>query len=158
VPPFGEFASGLVAEREGQVAEKTSAHERWALGHVLPFFGDWALGEVDVEAIDEYRAFKVKESEARSRAIERGRPQRNTHGHLLRPLSPGSINRTIDFLQWVLSVAIEYKRFGLAENPAEGRRRRLRESRPAPVHIDSALRSRRCSRPLPSSTAGTAAN
>ena len=138
VPPFGEFASGLVAEREGQVAEKTSAHERWALGHSLPFFGDWALSEIDVEAIDEYRAFKVKESEARARAIERGRPQRNDHGQLLRPLSPGSINRTIDFLQWVLSVAIEYRRFGLAENPAEGRRRRLRESRPAPVHIDSA--------------------
>ena len=138
VPPFGEFASGLVAEREGQVAEKTSAHERWALGHSLPFFGDWALSEIDVEAIDEYRAFKVKESEARARAIERGRPQRNDHGQLLRPLSPGSINRTIDFLQWVLSVAIEYKRFGLTENPAEGRRRRLRESRPAPVHIDSA--------------------
>jgi integrase len=138
VPPFGEFASGLVAEREGQVAEKTSAHERWALGHVLPFFGDRALGEIDVEAIDEYRAFKVKESEARARAIDRGRSQRNTHGHRLRPLSPGSINRTIDFLQWVLSVAIEYKRFGLAENPAEGRRRRLRESRPARVHIDSA--------------------
>jgi integrase len=138
VPPFGEFASGLVAEREGQVAKKTSAHERWALGHVLPFFGDWALGEIDVEAIDEYRSSKVKESEARARAIERGCPQRNVHGHLLRPLSPGSINRTIDFLQWVLSVAIEYKRFRLAENPAEGRRRRLRESRPAPVHIDSA--------------------
>ena len=138
VSHFGEFASGLVAEREGQVAEKTSAHERWALGHVLPFFGDWALGEIDVEAIDEYRAFKVRESEARARAIERSRPQRNAHGHPLRPLSPGSINRTIDFLQWVLSVAIEYKRFGLAENPAEGRRRRLRESRSAPVYIDSA--------------------
>ncbi len=137
VPPFGEFASGLVAEREGQVAEKTSAHERWALGHVLPFFGDWALAEIDIEAIDEYRAFKVKESEARARAIESRKPQRNDHGQLLRPLSPGSINRTIDFLQWVISVAIEYKRFGLADNPAEGRRRRLRESRPAPVHIDS---------------------
>lgn len=138
VPLFGGFASGLVAEREGQVAEKTTTHEKWALGHVLPFFGDWALGEIDVEAIDEYRAFKVKESEARARAIERGRPQRNTHGQVLRSLSPGSINRTIDFLQWVLSVAIEYKRFGLSENPAEGKRRRLRESRPAPVHIDSA--------------------
>ena len=138
VPPFGEFASGLVAGREGQVAEKTSAHERWALGHLLPYFGDWALGEIDVEAIDSYRAFKVKEAETRARAIERGRPQRNDHGQLLRPLSPGSINRTIDFLQWALSVAIEYKRFGLAENPAEGRRRRLRETRPAPIHIDSA--------------------
>jgi integrase len=138
VPLFGGFASGLVDEREGQVAEKTTTHERWALGHALPFFGDWALSEIDVEAIDEYRAFKVKESEARARAIERGKPQRNADGQALRPLSPGSINRTVDFLQWVLSVAIEYKRFGLTENPAEGKRRRLRASRPAPVYIDSA--------------------
>ena len=137
-PLFGGFAGALLAEREGQVAEKTTTHERWALGHVLPFFGDWMLSEIDVEAVDEYRAFKVKESEARARAIERGRPQRNDRGQVLRPLSPGSINRTIDFLQWVLSVAIEYKRFELTENAAEGKRRRLRESRPAPVYIDSA--------------------
>jgi len=135
---FGDFAAGLVAEREGQVAEKTTRHERWALGHLVPFFGDLALSEIDIEAVDEYRAFKVKESEARARAIERRRPQRNECGQILRPLSAGSINRTIDFLQWALSVAIEYRRFGLAENPAEGKRRRLRESRPAPVHIDSA--------------------
>lgn len=138
VPPFGEFAAGLVGEREGQVAEKTTKHERWALGHLMRFFGDWALVEIDVEAVDEYRAFKVKESERRARAIERGRPQRSERGQVLRPLSARSINRTIDFLQWVLSVAIEYKRFGLAENAAEGKRRRLRERRPAPVHIDSA--------------------
>jgi len=138
VPSFGEFAAGLVAEREGQVAEKTTTHERWALGHLMRFFGDWALVEIDVEAVDEYRAFKVKESERRAHAIERGRPQRNEHGQVLRPLSARSINRTIDLLQWVLSVAIEYKRFGLAENAAEGKRRRLRERRPAPVHIDSA--------------------
>lgn len=105
---------------------------------MVPFFGDLLLSEIDIEAIEEYRAFKVKESEARARAIERSRPQRNDHDQVLRPLSAGSINRTIDFLQWVLSVAIEYRRFGLAENPAEGKRRRLRESRPAPVHIDSA--------------------
>jgi hypothetical protein len=118
VPLFGGFASDLVAEREGQVAEKTTTHEKWALGHVLPFFGDWTLGEIDVEAIDEYRAFKVKESEARAGAIERGRPQLNAHGQVLRPLSSGSINRTIDFLQWVLSVAIEYRRPSLTAIPA----------------------------------------
>jgi integrase len=56
---------------------------------------------------------------------------------MLRPFSAGSINRTIEHLQWVLSIAIEYRRFGIAENAAEGKRRRLRESRPA-VYIDSA--------------------
>jgi integrase len=138
VPIFGPFATGLTNDREGQVAEETTKHETWALGHLVPFFGDWALNEIDVEGVDEYRAFKVKESEARARAIERGKPKRNAHGQILRPLSARSINRTIDHLQWVLSIAIEYKRFGIAENAAEGKRRRLREKRPAPVYIDSA--------------------
>ncbi len=136
--PFGPFALGLTGSREGQVAEKTTNHERWALGHLVPFFGDWALDEIDVEGVDEYRAFKVKESEARARAIERGKPKRNDYGQILRPLSAGSINRTIDYLQWALSIAIEYKRFGITENAAEGKRRRLRAKRPAPVYIDSA--------------------
>jgi integrase len=136
--PFGPFAVGLTESREGQVAEKTTKHERWALGHLVPFFGDWSLSEIDVEEVDKYRAFKVKESEARARAIERGKPKRNDHGQILRPLSARSINRTIDYLQWALSIAIEYKRFGVAENAAEGKRRRLREKRPAPVYIDSA--------------------
>jgi integrase len=135
---FGPFAKGLTATREGQVAKRTTKHEKWALGHLVPFFGDWALNEIEAERVDEYRAFKVKESEARARAIERGKPKRNDHGQILRPLSAGSINRTIDHLQWALSIAIEYKRFGISENAAEGKRRRLREKRPAPAYIDSA--------------------
>jgi integrase len=138
VPTFGPFATSLTASREGQVEEKTTKHEKWALGHLVPFFGDWAVNQIDVEGVDEYRAFKVRESEARARAIGRGKPKRNEHGQILRPLSAGSINRTIDHLQWVLSIAVEYKRFGIAENAAEGKRRRLPESRPAPVYIDSA--------------------
>jgi len=136
--PFGSFALDLTESREGQVAEKTTKHEKWALGHLVPFFGDWSLNEIDVEGVDEYRVFKVKESEDRARAIERGKPKRNERGQILRPLSARSINRTIDHLQWALSIAVEYKRFGVAENAAEGKRRRLRERRPAPVYIDSA--------------------
>lgn len=138
MPAFGPFATGLTADREGQVSEETTKHEKWALGHLVPFFGDWAINEIDAEAIDEYRSFKVKESEVRARAIERSKPKRNAHGQILRPLSARSINRTINHLQWVLSIAIEYKRFGIAENAAEGKRRRLRERRLAPVYIDSA--------------------
>jgi integrase len=138
VPNFGPFATGLTKGREGQVSEETTKHEKWALGHLVPFFGDWALNEIEAEGVDEYRAFKVKESESRARAIERGKPKRNDYGQILRPLSAGSINRTIDYLQWALSIAIEYKRFGIIENAAEGKRRRLRGKRPAPVFIDSA--------------------
>jgi integrase len=47
--PFGPFAVELTKSREGQVAEKTTKHEKWALGHLVPFFGDWSLSEIDVE-------------------------------------------------------------------------------------------------------------
>jgi len=136
VPLFGPFAVTLAASREGQVAAETAAHDNWALRHLLPFFADWAIDEIDVEAVDDYRAHKVRESEARAWAIERGEPQRNVHGQILRPLSPGSINRTIGLLQWVLSIALEYGH--VAENAAVGRRRRLRERRPVPVYLDTA--------------------
>jgi integrase len=126
----------LVDSRRGQVAKGTTKHEEWTLSHLLPFFGEWALPEIDIEAVDEYRQFKVTEAESRAAAIERGRPKRNLHGQILRPLSPRSINRTISFLQWVLSIALEYGY--VSHNAAAGRRRRLRERRPAPVHLDTA--------------------
>ncbi|HEY6145060.1 MAG TPA: phage integrase SAM-like domain-containing protein [Solirubrobacterales bacterium] len=136
MPLFGPFARDLVDSRRGQVAKGTTKHEEWTLSHLLPFFGEWALPEIDIEVVDEYRQFKVTEAESRAAAIERGRPKRNLHGQILRPLSPRSINRTISFLQWVLSIALEYGY--VSHNAAVGRRRRLRERRPAPVHLDTA--------------------
>jgi integrase len=136
---FGPFAIDLVEAREGQVSENTTAHEKWALSHLLPFFGDWPLPEIDAEAIDDYRAFKVKESAARARAIERGKPQRNDCNQILKPLSPRSINKTIDTLQFILGVALERKRVtGVTENAAIGRKRRIKPPPKRPVHLDSA--------------------
>ena len=134
VPIFGPFARDLIAARKGQVSESMTRYETWTLGHLQPFFAEWALHEIDIEAVDEYRRFKVGESEARARAIERGKPQRNARGQALRPLSPTSINKTIAMLQWVLSVALEYRH--VSENAALGKRRRLREPQRRPVYLD----------------------
>jgi integrase len=134
-PRFSPFAHGLVAAREGQVSENTLAYLRWGLSHLVPYFAEWRLFEIDVEAVDAYRAHKVAEAEARRRAIERRKPQRDERGQVRRPLSAGSINKTIEVLQWVLSVAVEYRH--IAENPAEGRRRRLPEPKRRPVHLDT---------------------
>jgi integrase len=136
VPLFGPFADGLVEGRKGQVAENTSAYERWGLNHLLPYFGNWPVNEIDVPAVDEYRLFKVKESEVRTSAIEHGRPQRDERGRVPKPLSARSINKTIEILQWILGIALEYKH--VAENPAVGRKRRLKEPQSAPVHLDTA--------------------
>lgn len=133
---FGPFARQLVASRRGQVSDNHLRFMEWALGHLLPYFGDWPLPEIDVEAVDAYRQQKVQEAEARRRAIERRKPLRDERGQILRPLSATSINHTIDTLQWVLSIALEYKR--VAENAAIGKRRRLPQPPKLPVHLDSA--------------------
>lgn len=135
-PIFGPFARRLVASRKGQVGESQHNYESWGLMHLLPFFGDWPLVEIDIQAVDAYRHHKVQEGEARRRAIDRGKPMRDERNRILKPLSPSSINKTIDALQWVLSVALEYKH--IVENPAVGRRRRLKEPHRPPVHLDTA--------------------
>lgn len=133
---FGPFARQLVASRRGQVSDNHLAFLEWALGHLLPYFGDRPLVDIDVQAVDAYRHHKVQEAEARLRAIERRRPLRDERGKVLRPLSARSINHTIDTLQWVLSVALEYKL--IVENSAAGKRRRLIEPHKPPVHLDTA--------------------
>jgi integrase len=135
-PPFGPFARELVASRRGQVSEATLRSEEWALTHLLPHFAERPLDAIDAEAVDAYRNLKVTESEARWRAIERRAPLRNERGEALRPPALSTINKTIDVLQWILSVALDYKH--VAENAAAGKRRRLREEQRRPVHLDTA--------------------
>jgi integrase len=136
VPTLGRFAADLVASHEGQISEATTRQRRWALAHVAPLLGDLRLDEIDVRCIDEFRDLKIKESEARARAIARGRPYRTDRGRVMKPLSPASINKTINFIQWVLGIALEYKY--VTENAAAGRRRRLPVRPAAPVHLDTA--------------------
>lgn len=135
-PIFGPFARRLIVSRKGQVSESQHNYERWWLMHLLPFFGDWPLFEIDIQGVDAYRHHKVQEGEARQRAIDRGKPLRDERNRILKPLSPSSINKTIDALQWVLSVALEYKL--IPKNPAVGKRRRLKEPHKPPVHLDTA--------------------
>jgi hypothetical protein len=103
------------------------------LAHLMPSFGSWNLREIDIEAVDLYREHKVRESVVRRCAIESGKPRRDARGRVLRPLSPSSINKTIDVLRWILSVAYEYGH--ISGNPARGRRRRLREPPRRPVYL-----------------------
>jgi integrase len=67
-----------------------------------------------VQEVDRYRQAKVRES----------------------TLSVTSINKTLTRLAQILEVAVEYEL--IARNPAKGRRRRLKATRPRPVHLDSA--------------------
>ncbi len=86
--------------------------------------------EITIEAVDDYRRYKT--TQARQRRARHRPRQAAAHrdGRVLRPLSAGSINKTIDVLQAVLALAVEYGH--MTANPASGRRRRLKPSGPTP--------------------------
>lgn len=133
---FDEFAVERLLSRRGEISSRTYAFEEWALYlHLQPYFTGWALVDIDIEAVDEYRRFKVQQSQLRREAIEDGKPLRDERGLLIRPLSAGTINRTIDILRSILELAVEYGH--VVSNPAAGRRRRLKTKAKRPVYLDS---------------------
>ncbi|MGH2940082.1 MAG: tyrosine-type recombinase/integrase [Solirubrobacterales bacterium] len=136
---FGPFAKGLVEDRKDHVSENQHDYREWGLSHLIPFFGEIPLLEIDAELIDEYVISKVKEAARLAAAIERGRPRRDSRGMVRKPLAAVSINKTVDILQWVLGIGLEYKkRTGLTENAAIGENRRVKEPDRRPVHLDAA--------------------
>jgi integrase len=132
---YGPFAQQLVAARKGHVSDSHYEYMLWGLSHLLPYFANWPVADIDVQVVDAYRAHKIEEAEARRRAIERRKPQRDERGRIRKPLSASSINKTLDMLQWTLSYAVEYRL--VTENAAKGKRRRLPEPQRPPVHLDS---------------------
>jgi integrase len=134
--PFGSFAKSQVRERRGEVRPATSGYWDWALAHLLPFFADWPLTKIDVWAVDAYRLHKLEESDDRRRRLAEGRPRTDALGRPVPPLSAGSINKTIEVLRWLLSFAVEYG--WIDDNPAAGKRRRIKVARTPPPHLESA--------------------
>ena len=134
---FHAFASSWHSDRQGEVSERTHEYEHWALHyHLLPYFANWPLREIDIEAVDGYRRYKVQQAEQRRATIENSKPARDEQGGNLKPLSASSINKTIDVLQAILAIAVEYGH--IPSNPAAGRRRRLKPPARRPVHLDTA--------------------
>lgn len=134
-PTFYDFACRWIEAREPELGERTRVDYRWRLNHLLAYFDDPAhvadkrLSAITVEAIDRFRQFKVRERDdlEAARAAEAAKPA-DKRRRLPRPMSNGSINKTIRLLAAVLEQAVEYGH--IDRNPAQGRRRLLRESRP----------------------------
>jgi integrase len=107
-PTFHEFASEWIAAREQEgLSERTIEDYRWALSyHLLPFFREHRLSEITVREVDIYKTAKAAEG----------------------VLSPNSINKTLTRLSQVLAAAVEYEL--IAANPAAGKRRRLKRTKP----------------------------
>jgi integrase len=114
-PTFHEFASDWFEAHKGEWRPKTRLDYQWQLSHhLLKFFQGHRLSQITIAEVDRYRALKVKQGE----------------------LSAASVNKTITRLAQILEVAVEYEL--IERNPARGKRRRLKASRPAPVWLDSA--------------------
>jgi integrase len=114
-PTFHEFASDWFRANEGGWRPKTRVDYQWQLSsHLLPVFAAHRLSQITIAEVDRYRAAKVRQG----------------------VLSPTSINKTITRLAQILEVAVEYEL--IERNPAKGKRRRVKASRPAPVWLDRA--------------------
>ncbi|HET7053879.1 MAG TPA: site-specific integrase [Solirubrobacterales bacterium] len=134
-PTFHEFASDWFDGVAPDLRERTRVDYRWRLtGHLLPHFAEHRLSAITVEEVDRYRRAKVRGAKAleEARAREAARPE-DERDRLPRPLSNGSINKTIRLLATILEQAVEYGY--LPRNPAAGRKRLLRESKPSRSYL-----------------------
>lgn len=130
IPTFHEFASEWFEGISPELRERTRVDYRWRLSsHLLPYFADHRLSAITVEEVDRYRRAKVRESKemesARQKQLALPKAKRT---RVPRPLSNGSINKTIRLLAAILEQAVEYGY--LDRNPARGRKRLLKESKP----------------------------
>ena len=142
-PTFHVFASEwLEAKRHEGLGERTLADYEWSLSyHLLPFFSRHRLSEITVREVDRYKAAKARERatlDARRSSGEKRVPL---------GLSANTTNKTLVRLAQILEVAVEYGM--LPGNPARGRRRRLKSTRPRrafvqPEQLMALLRPRSC--------------
>jgi integrase len=114
-PTFHAFASEWLDAHRNEIRENTYMDYRWQLtDHLLPFFAEYTLSQITVADVDRYRQAKVREDR----------------------LSPESINKTIMRLGQILDLGVEYEL--IQRNPARGKRRLLKVSRPRRAYLDRA--------------------
>jgi integrase len=115
IPTFHTFASEWFDAKRGELRANTIADYQWRLtNHLLPYFAQHRLSQITVHEVDRYRQAKVREG----------------------VLSAESINKTLTLLAAVLEQAVEYEL--IERNPAVGKRRRLRTTKPRRSYLDTA--------------------
>ena len=142
LPFSADWLDAKVLEIE---VETANTYRNDLRNHLIPFFKDHLVKAIDIKEIDRYRQHKVSENAVCQAAIDAGRPlmveildkRGRRYKRIKKPLSPRSINMQIDLLQQILELAVEYG-YVPAPNPAAGKRRRLKVTKPRPVYLDSA--------------------
>ncbi len=122
---FAEFAEEWLESirQDPDYRPATIEIYEWAVGHLLPYFGEMPLAHISARSVDHYKMSKQKERATKEREGGRG-------------LSNLSINKTLTRLGQILERAQDY---GLIEsNPALGKKRRAKVSKGRKTYLNTA--------------------
>jgi integrase len=124
-PGFHEFASDWLKRYRRTVDESTANTAEYMLSHhLLPFLHTYRLDEIDFAVLSAYVGHKLERNEEIEAAGEAGVTLRDGAGRPRRPLSPRTINMTLDLTARIFKDAV--KRGLLPGNPATDRELRLK--------------------------------
>jgi len=124
-PGFHEFASDWLKRYRRTVDESTANTAEYLLScHLLPFLRTYRLSEIDYGVLSAYVAHKLERNEEIAAARGAGVTLRDGAGRPRRPLSPRTINMTLDLTARIFKDAV--KRGLLQGNPASDRDLRLK--------------------------------
>ena len=134
-PVFGEFADEWFDGACQDWRPRTEELYRWRLdSHLMPFFARHRLSAITVQEVDRYRRHRVRQRNT----LEKKRQEQlalppTERERLPRPLSNETINKSIRLLGTILELALEYGH--IDRNPAKGKKRFLRESKPQRTYL-----------------------
>ncbi len=141
VPTFHEYASAwLQAKIDGVLGDRpigpnTQADYRSRLAnHLLPFFGEYRLDEIDGDLCLAFKSHKLTEAAELRRAIAAGAVLRDRRGRRVRPLGPAMIRKLTACLITILDEAVDDGH--LERNPARGRRMRIKVPKPPRTFLE----------------------
>jgi integrase len=124
-PGFHEFASDWFKRYRRTVDESTADTAEYMLSHhLLPFLHTYRLDEIDYAVLSAYVAHKLERNEEIAAARNASVALRDGAGRPPRPLSPRTINMTLDLTARIFKDAV--KRGLLQGNPASDRDLRLK--------------------------------
>ncbi len=124
-PGFHEFASDWLKRYRRTVDDSTADTAEYMLSHhLLPFLHTYRLDEIDYAVLSAYVAHKLERNEEIAVAREAGVTLRDAAGRPRRPLSPRTINMTLDLIARIFKDAV--KRGMMQGNPASDRDLRLK--------------------------------
>jgi hypothetical protein len=116
-PGFHEFASDWLRRYRRTVDETTADKIEYLLSHhLLPFLHTYRLDEIDYAVLSAYVAHKLERNEEIETARDAGVTLRDSSGRRRRPLSPRTINMSLDLAARIFTDAV--KRGLLPNNPA----------------------------------------